>query len=104
MITKLTVFKEVHNSWDANDKRKAGEAWGLLCLDISEPESVLEKRHFQHWVTLSRTTRKRLNPPSFRCGVRSSDFDFRHSDFVKLRPPVKTGWRLSVRIFRVFRG
>ena len=36
MITKLTVFKEVHNSWDANDKRKAGEAWDLLCLDVSE--------------------------------------------------------------------
>jgi hypothetical protein len=37
MITKLTVFKEVHNSWEANEKRKAGEAWDLLCLDISEP-------------------------------------------------------------------
>jgi hypothetical protein len=37
VITKLTVFKEVHNSWEANDKRKAGEAWDLLCLDISEP-------------------------------------------------------------------
>jgi len=37
MITKLTVFKEVHNSWTANDKRKAGEAWDLLCLDVSEP-------------------------------------------------------------------
>ena len=37
MITKLTVFKEVHNSWDANDKRKAGEAWDLLCLDVSDP-------------------------------------------------------------------
>ena len=37
MVTKLTVFKEVHNAWDANDKRKAGEAWDLLCLDISEP-------------------------------------------------------------------
>jgi hypothetical protein len=37
MITKLTVFKEVYNSWDANEKRKAGEAWDLLCLDISEP-------------------------------------------------------------------
>ena len=37
MITKLTVFKEVHNSWDANERRKAGEAWDLLCLDVSEP-------------------------------------------------------------------
>ena len=37
MITKLTIFKEVHNSWDANEKRKAGEAWDLLCLDVSEP-------------------------------------------------------------------
>ena len=37
MIAKLTVFKEVHNSWDANEKRKAGEAWDLLYLDVSEP-------------------------------------------------------------------
>ena len=28
MITKLTVFKEVHSSWDANDKRKAARQGG----------------------------------------------------------------------------
>jgi hypothetical protein len=37
MITKLTVFKEVYNTWDAKGDRKAGEAHDLLCLDASEP-------------------------------------------------------------------
>ena len=37
MITKLTVFKESYNSWDAKNDRKAGEAFDLLCLDVSEP-------------------------------------------------------------------
>ena len=37
MILPLTVFKEVHNTWPAKDKRPAGESWDLLCMDNSNP-------------------------------------------------------------------
>ena len=33
----LTVFKEVHNTWAANEKRGAGESYDLLCMDMSQP-------------------------------------------------------------------
>jgi hypothetical protein len=37
MVVELQVFKEVHNVWAANEKRKAGEAYDLLCMDMSQP-------------------------------------------------------------------
>jgi len=37
MIMQLTVFKEVHNTWPAKNGREAGEAYDLLCMDMSNP-------------------------------------------------------------------
>jgi len=37
MIITLTVFKEVHNTWPAKNGKPAGEAFDLLCMDMSNP-------------------------------------------------------------------
>ena len=37
MIMTLTVFKEVHNTWPAKNDRPGGEAYDLLCMDMSNP-------------------------------------------------------------------
>jgi len=37
MIMTLTVFKEVHNTWPAKNGKPAGEAYDLLCMDMSQP-------------------------------------------------------------------
>ena len=37
MKMKLTVFKEVHNTWPAKNGKPAGESYDLLCMDHCEP-------------------------------------------------------------------
>jgi hypothetical protein len=37
MIMTLTVFKEVHNTWPAKNGKPGGEAYDLLCMDMSNP-------------------------------------------------------------------
>ncbi len=37
MIMTLTVFKEVHNTWPAKNGKPGGEAYDLLCMDMSQP-------------------------------------------------------------------
>jgi hypothetical protein len=37
MIMTLTVFKEVHNTWPPKNGKPGGEAYDLLCMDMSNP-------------------------------------------------------------------
>jgi hypothetical protein len=37
MIMTLTVFKEVHNTWPPKNGKPGGEAYDLLCMDMSQP-------------------------------------------------------------------
>ena len=46
MLVKFMVFQEVYNRWPGKGKRRAGESFDLLLVDMSQPsEHALQELH-----------------------------------------------------------